>query len=174
VYVLEAVSELSSLVKEELHNYERPIGYLAFQNAEMNRDVKKRRKPFQPSDFYYYADQDLLNLPEPKYGAAAMELIRLEMFPSWALFTFTELKKRSDDANPPELLCLQCDDAIILAPDIGKESVTGMLIAGRTCSGQRRLMRSPCNRELTIELPLISGVFEATEDIELRIYSQGR
>lgn len=172
--MLEAVRELSGLMREELHNIERPIGYLAFQNAEMNRDAKKRRKAFQPSEFYYYANQELLNMPEPKYGAAAMELIRLELFPSWALFTFAELKKRADYANAPELLCLRCDDAIILAPDINKESVSGMLIAGKSCSGQRRVMSSPCGREVTVELPLISGVFEAIEDVELRVYGQSR
>lgn len=172
VYVLEAVGELNQLVKEELHNYERPIGYLAFQNAEMNRDSKKRRKPFEPNDFYYYADQNLLNMPEPRYGAAAMELIRQGLFPSWALFTYAELKKRADDAIAPEFLCLQCDDAIILAPNIDGAVVSGMLIADQSASEQERTMVSPCGRTVTILMPKVLGKFEAIEESELRILRQ--
>lgn len=172
MYVLEAIGELNKLTREELHNYERPIGYLAFQNAEMNRDSKKRRKPFEPNDFYYYADQELLNMPEPKYGAAAMELIKRGLFPSWALFTYTELKKRADDAIAPEFLCLQCEDAIILAPNIDGATVSGMLIADHSASEQTRSMTSPCGQTVTVAMPLIPGKFEAIEESELRILSR--
>lgn len=172
VYVLQSVSRLSKLLKEELHNIERPVSYLAFQNAEINRDRKRRRQPFKPSDFYYYADEALQNLPEPKFGAAAMELIKRELFPVWALFAYPELKKRANDALPPELLCYQCEDAIILAPDIDAGHVSGMLIAAKTASEQRRTMESPCGRQITVMMPQILGKFEAEEEAELRLLSQ--
>lgn len=158
--------------KTELHNIERPIAYLAFQNAEINRDSKKKRQPFKPEDFYFYSDPELMNLPEPKYGAAAMELIGRDLFPGWALFAYPELKKRANDALAPELLCYQCDDAMILAPDVDGGHVSGMLIAGKTASDATRTMESPCGRSITVRIPLIAGTFEAMEEAELRVVSQ--
>jgi hypothetical protein len=170
MYVLQAVRRLNKLQQEEAHVTERPIAYLAYQNAEINRDRKKRRKPFSPSDFYMYQDRDELPLPEARYGAAAMKLIEMDMFPGWALFTFKELKAKADQANPPEVLCLQCEDAIILAPSIEGQHVSGMLIAANTASRKRREMRSPCGNVLHVEMPEIKGKFEADEEVELRIY----
>lgn len=169
MYVIQSVSKLNRILKEELHNAERPISYLAFQNAEINRDKKRRRQPFKPSDFYYYADDELLNLPEPKFGAAAMELIKHEQFPSWALFVYPELKKRADNATPPEVLCYQCEDAMILAPDLTGNSVQGMLLARNTASTQRRTMHSPCGRSIVVVMPEILEKVEATEGVELRV-----
>lgn len=167
--MLLAVKELSRLQREELHNIERPIAYLAFQTAEINRDRKKRNKPFKPDDFYHYNDESLRNMPEPKYGAATLELIRLGLFPHWALFTFNELKKRANDALPPEVLCVQCNDAIILAPSIEDQTISGMLIAADTASGKLREMSTPDGRVVTVRMPVIQDKFYAEEDIELRV-----
>lgn len=135
----------------------------------MNRDSKKRRKPFKPDDFYFYANQDDLNLPDAKYGAAALALIRKEAFPNWALFVYADLKARANDALPPELLCFQCEDAILLAPDVDGNIASGMLIAASTASVGIREMVSPCGHKITARLPEISNKFEAFEDAELRI-----
>lgn len=167
--MLEAIATLTELNQEELHNLERPITYLAYQNAEMNRDSKKRRKAFTPDEFYFYEDQSQKNLPEPRYGAAALALIERELFPRWALFTFKDLKARAADAMPPEFLCLQCDDAIVLAPSIEGNVVTGMLIACRSASEQIRTMESPCGKRVVVKMPNISNRFEADENSELRL-----
>lgn len=135
----------------------------------MNRDSKKRRAAFKPEDFYFYANRDDLNLPDAKYGAAALALIRKGQFPSWALFVYRDLKARAEDALPPELLCFQCDDAILLAPDINGNIATGMLIAAESASTSVREMHSPCGHKITARLPEINGKFVANEDAELRI-----
>lgn len=171
MYVLDAIVALGEIKREELHDIERPIAYLAFQNAEINRDNKKRRKPFSPDDFYYYADLEKRNLPEPKYGAAAKELIQRGDFPGWALFVYGDLKLRADEACPPELLCFQCEDAIILAPSREGRVITGLLIAGETASGQRREMVSPCGKHIYVELPAIRGKFIADEEAEVLLLS---
>lgn len=167
--MIEAVINLNRLNREELHNQERPVAYLAFQNAEMNRDKNKRRRPFSPEEFYYYQDIAARDLPEPKYGAAARALIEKGMFPSWALFAYKDLSARADDALPPEFLCLQCDDAIILAPSLEGSVVLGMLIAAGTASNQVREMRSPCGKQFMIRLPEVSGKFVAEEEAEARL-----
>lgn len=169
LYVLEAVLSLNELGQEELHNTERPIAYLAYQNAEMNRDKKKRRRPFEPEEFYYYANKAQQNLPEPRYGAAAMELIERGLFPRWALFVFKDLSARAGDATPPEFLCLQCDDAIILAPSIDNFMINGMLIAADSASDQIRVLHSPCGKEVTARMPRIENKFEASEEVEIRL-----
>lgn len=144
---------------------------MAYQNAEINRDSKKRRKAFKVEEFYQYADKASLDLPEPKYGAAALALIERKLFPHWALFTYPDLKARASDALPPEVLCLQCEDAIILAPSIDGRTLTGMLIASRTASQQVRTIVSPCGKEVTVRMPVIAGKFEANEEVELQALS---
>lgn len=160
---------VQKLQQEELHNYERPISYLAFQNAEINRDRKKQRKPFKPNDFYFYENKELANLPEPKYGAAALTLIQNKKFPVWALFAYSDLKSRAGDAIAPELLCIQCEDAILLAPSIDEGIVTGMLIAKESASNTIRTMVSPCGLQVEVKIPTISNKYEAQEDVELNL-----
>lgn len=142
---------------------------MAWQNAEMNRDRKKQRKPFKIDDFYYYIDKESSNLPEPKYGAAALKLIEQKQFPTWALFVFNDLKARANDAIAPELLCLGCDDAIILAPDIDGKTINGMLIAMSSASKARRIVTSPCGLMIDVTIPEISGKVIATEDVDVQI-----
>jgi hypothetical protein len=168
-YVLSAVNKLNRLNREELHNFEKPITYLSYQTAEVNRDRKRCRKPFKPEDFYYYADQSALNLPEPKYGAAALALIEKGLFPHWALFAYKDLKVRAEDALPPEVLCLSCEDAIILAPSIDGHIVTGMLIAAHSASEEIREMTTPCGKIHEVRLPKIDGKFAADEEAEVRL-----
>lgn len=171
-YVLEAIVELNKQEREFLHNIERPIAYLAFQNAEVNRDSKKRKRPFSPDEFYFYADPEKQDLPEPKFGAAAQALIEMGQFPTWALFVYPDLKKRAADALPPEILCFQCEDAIVLAPSLEGRRIEGMLIASESASKQRRAMRSPCGKEVVVELPAVNGKFAANEEAELTLLAQ--
>jgi hypothetical protein len=160
---------MSKLEQEQLHNYERPISLLTYQNAEINRDRKKNRTPHKIEDFFFYSNKELENLPEPKYGAAAIALIEKRKFPSWALFVYKDLKERAGDALAPELLCVECEDAIILAPSIEEMSIKGMLIASESASGQTRTMASPCGLVVEISIPILSNKYEAIEDIELRL-----
>jgi hypothetical protein len=157
------------LQQEELHNYERPISLLAHQNVEINRDRKKHPTPSRLEDFYFYANKELSNLPSPRYGAAAMELIKRRAFPSWGLFVYKDLKERAGDALPPELLCLQCDDLIILAPDIRGTSVRGMLIGLESASRTTRTLRSPCGIEVDVLVPELQGKTVAIEDEEIQL-----
>lgn len=160
---------LDKLRRQELHDMERPVAYLAYQNAEINRDKNKRRKPFSPDEFYYYASLEDRDLPEPRYGAAAKALMEREMFPTWALFVYKDLMTRAADALPPEVLCLMCDDVIVLAPSAEDGHVAGMMIAARTASQQVRELKSPCGQFTTVRLPNIEDKFVAIEDAQLRI-----
>lgn len=135
----------------------------------MNRDRKKQRKPYALQDFYFYDNKELANLPEPRYGAAALALISKKLYPAWALFVYKDLKDRAKDALPPEILCLQCEDAILLAPSIEGGCIKGMLIAAASASDQRRTMTSPCGLIIETTIPTIASKYEATEDRELQL-----
>lgn len=167
MYVLDAIIELNESRQQELHDYERPIAYLAFQNAEINRDTKKRRKAYSPDDFYYYSKQESERLPGAKYGAAALELIRRELYPRWALFVYGSLKVNAENAVQPEILCLQCEDALLLAPQIDGRTITGMLVAQRSSSDQVREMRTESGESFRVKMPYVASRFEAVEDAEL-------
>lgn len=168
-YVLEAIQSLAEIRREELHDYERPVAYLAYQHAETNRDTKKRRKPFSPDEFYFYANPEDRDLPEPKFGAAAKVLIERELFPPWALFVYKDLVARAGDALPPEVLCLTCDDVIVLAPSAEDGYVHGMMIAKRSASNQVRELQSPCGQVVTVRMPQLAGEYVAEEELQLRI-----
>lgn len=135
----------------------------------MNRDKKKRNQPFKLTDFYFYDDVSLQNLPEPKYGAAAMKLVEMGEFPGWALFTFKDLKARASDALAPEVLCYQCEDAIVLAPSIDGHEMAGMLIAMMSASDQIREMKAPDGRLVTVHLPVVNDKYVADEEAICRV-----
>lgn len=160
---------LGKLRREELHDYERPLSYLIYQTAEINRDSKKRRKPFSPDEFYFYANPEDRDLPEPRFGAAAKALIEREIFPPWALFVYRDLVARAGDALPPEVLCLMCDDVIVLAPSAEDGYVHGMMIAAKSASNQVRELQSPCGQVVTVRMPQLAGEYVADEESQLRI-----
>ena len=70
---------------------------------------------------------------------------------------------------PPEVLCLQAEDVIMLAPDISATTVKGLLIAMETASNTTTKMVSPCGITAYVKVPQISNKYEAIEDAELEI-----
>jgi hypothetical protein len=156
------------LERERLHNEERSTAYISLQIAEYTRDRKARRKPYSLDEFYFFKDPEDMNLPEPRFGAAAMALAERNLLPIWSLFAFAELKRRAGDTRPPDLLCLICDDALILAPKVDGEKVDGMLIALKSASNEIREMRTPDGDTILIRLPPITDKVVAIEEPELR------
>jgi hypothetical protein len=171
-YVLEAVRAASRSRRTELHENERPISYLLSQNAEVNRDTKKRKKPYSMDDFYLYQDpEDADRGPNGRYGAAAMELIKQSLMPHWALFVYKDLKSRATEANPPELLAFMHPSAIVLAPSVADNQCSGMLIATEEASGKTLTMESPCGKTVRIQIPQINNKVYAEEDCVLTAFT---
>jgi hypothetical protein len=145
---------------------------LAAQQAEMNRDAKKRRKPFDLNDFYLYVDSNTSDMPDGIYGAAAKRLIELGKYPSWALFVYNDLKVNAKNCKAPsdDDLVLMNDTAVILAPKVIDGTCHGMLLALRDASN-RILEFSDITGENTmiLRMPSIEGQVTANEDAQLRI-----
>jgi hypothetical protein len=168
-YVISATSNLSKLRGRELHEYERPIAVLAVQQAEMNRDRKKRKKPFELDEFCLYNFENKKDTINPIYGAAALELIKIKEFPIWALFIYKELSERAAESAPPDVLCYKCDQAIILAPTIEENICRGMLIATELAGSRILTMQSPCGKELRVRMPPAKAKVIAEENCYLDI-----
>lgn len=164
-YVIDAVNAAMRMRRAELHELERPISLLISQNAEINRDSKRRRKPYLMDDFYLYADaEDTGKTPNGRYGAAALELISRSLFPSWALFVYKDLKTQAENAVAPDLLAFIHVHAIVLAPVISDNQCTGMLIALEEASGKTLTMDSPCGKRIRIQVPELNDKVYAEED----------
>lgn len=162
----------SASVKSEqefLHNMERPIAIISSMMANQTRDPKKKREPFTASDFYVYASDEIRNIPDAVYSAAARKLIDIGEYPSWALFAYKDLSQRAGESAPPEILSYACDDAIILAPSVHSGTCQGMLIATESASEKIREMRSPCGRVLKLVMPKINSKIVAIEDVALAV-----
>ena len=153
----------------ELHEYERPITILAVQQAEINRDKKKKKKPFEMEDFYLYSNQEDKDSIDSIYGAAAVELIKSRNFPSWALFVYKELLEKAAESVAPTVLCYQCDHAILLAPQIEDATCRGMLIAVEAARYQTLEMHSPCGKSIRLRMPDIRSKVIAEENCYLDI-----
>lgn len=144
---------------------------LAAQQAEMNRDKKRRRKPYDLSDFYIYVNQQENDLPDGIYGACAKRLIELNRYPSWALFVYNDLKVNAKDCKAPEdsHIVLLSDDAIILAPRIQDNTCMGMLIALHGASNKIIDFNDLDGNQFKILVPELKGQVVADEDAELKI-----
>lgn len=144
---------------------------LAAQQAELNRDKKKRKKPFTMEDFCMYDFEEKKDAVDPVYGAAAKKLIENQQFPVWALFVYKELSERADETSPPNILCYQSEEAIILAPELDGNTCKGMLIAMESASLKVLEMNSPCGSAIRAKMPEIKAKLIAEENHYLNILS---
>lgn len=135
--------------------------------AEMNRDKKKRKKPFSLDEFYLYGEDANKDKIDPIYGASAVELIKIQAFPHWALFVYKELMERAEEGKPAEILSYEHEDAIIIAPTIDGTTCKGMLIAKEKASSRVLEMRSPCGSIVRIKMPAINAKVIAEENCYL-------
>jgi hypothetical protein len=167
--VLNAVRASEELHRRQLHEYELPVALMMLQTAEMNRDRKKNKKPFTLESFCFYKDPEETNSPAARYGAAAVALLDMGLFPAWALFVYKDLKTNAENAMPPEPLALVGDFVVILAPSVDEGQCTGMLIASMEASDKVVEVFSPCGKSLTVRVPKFEGSVFALEDASLPI-----
>lgn len=147
---------------------------LAWQQAEMNRDRKKHKKPYEVSDFYCYKIEDNHDTIDAIYSSAASQLIAIGKFPRWGLFIYKELMKNIGKAKAPDVLAYVHESAIILAPKIMNDSCKGLLIATegvsfRTLSFDIIRNDQNSNEQIRVRMPKIDGKVVAIENCVLDI-----
>jgi len=113
-----------------------------------------------------YGSADDANKPSARYGAAAMALIDMGLFPCWALFVYKDLSSHSQVAAPDPLALIH-ENAIILAPVFDGSMIRGMLICKEAASNKRLQMRNEHGVEWFVDMPNIKSKVIAQEDIQL-------
>lgn len=104
---------------------------------DMQRDRKKRPKPFTAADFYCWRPAgDAQTGEPPAAGSAMLELARLDLFPTFALGPwFDDLKTAGTDQPLPPRLAWWSEEIILLAPTRTPDGWSGYLIAMGEASG---------------------------------------
>jgi len=167
-YVIDAYQNGSRQRQSYLHQLEAPVSLLSALFANSNRDAKKQKVPHKMEDFFLYQPVDDRNTPTGVYGAAAMELIEQQLFPRWAYCFYKDLKN-SSTGNPPNLLGLIHEKAIILGPEITENSVKGMLIMEDVVSEQTIEMESTLGGIIKVTMPKATIRYSAKEGVEVPI-----
>jgi hypothetical protein len=121
------------------------------------------------NQFFCYPDIDQQDSIDADYGCAAQKLIEMGIFPRWALFIYKDLMKNATSGKAPNVLCYQCEDAIILAPRVRDATCHGMLIAQESASSRVLTMTTPDGDALRIRMPQIRNKIVATENCALDI-----
>ena len=160
-----------SSVRNSHHMQEQPVALLSSIFANANRDPKKKKDPYKIEDFYLFQQLEDRNIPSSAFGAAAMELVKRNLFPNWALFSYKDLKA-SANGQPPSVLAYICDSALILAPVITGQSVSGMVIAQEASYGKNLLMESPCGKTIKVAMPIYNSKFYAEENVSMPLVSR--
>lgn len=153
----------------EMHMRELPIAHSMALTANLNRDTKKRSKPYTTQEFCMFTPPELKNTARSRYANAAMALIRAGQFPSWALFCYKDLTANANDNPAPDILCFQSHDAILLAPEIDGSGFEGLLIALESASAQIREMRAPDGSTIKVEIPVITTKVIARDQVHLQL-----
>lgn len=164
---MDAVANGARQRRRALHDEERPIALLSSITLNSNRDPKKS-KPINYESLCFYQDTAQQNLPDSRYGSAAMQLIEQREFPAWALFVYKDLQKVNSSIVPARL-ALRHPEALILAPTIENGVVTGMVIAQESVSKQWIEMTDDDGVKFLVLMPPVGTKNVALEDVEMPI-----
>ena len=168
-YVINSISAGMKEHRKRLHEMERPIALGTSVLANLHRDVKNRKTPYDISDFSVYASKDDLDLPAGSYGAAALKLVKGGRMPSWALFCFKELTANARKNYVPTIAAFVCEDAMLLHPKLTPGGWKGMLIAMESASDSTRIMYDDTGAPISLLVPEIPTKVVAVEDVVLSL-----
>jgi hypothetical protein len=131
--------------------------------VELQRNTKKRTKPYQPADFYCWGGSGTSEPPEA--GAAMLELMRRNLFPQFALGEwFDDLKNAAGDTPAPAILAWWSDEAILLAPRrLGPDQWGGYLIAMAESAGMTQTFTNEHGDSALLTVPPTVGTVGAVE-----------
>ena len=168
-YVLECVDKGTQHRKKRLHEEEIPIAIQSSLMANLQRDPKSRRTPYDASDFFAFASKEDLKLPSGAYGAAAVKLVKDKRMPPWALFCFKELNSSARKDYVPAIAGFVCEDAVLLHPKLTPDGWKGLLIARESASFGSRLMYDDKGAPIMLLMPEIPTKVIAKEDVTLSL-----
>ena len=129
----------------------------------------KKGKTFEAKDFCFFRPREEEDLPNGRFGAAAIKLIEKGLFPSWALFCYSELSQGATEGYEPSQLAWISDDAILLHPVSSKSDrgIQGMLIAREAAGGKTLEFTSEKGETIMLTVPPIKTKIVAEENATL-------
>lgn len=152
-----------------MHLEESPTALQTSVIANTNRDPKKKKDAYKIDDFYIFQMKEDMQIPMARFGAAAMELVKLKELPPWALFVFKDLQAAAE-GSPPVVLSVACSDAIILGPILANGRVKGMIVCLESAYGQRREMTSRCGLTAVVDIPNYKGKVYADDEFSATLH----
>lgn len=133
--------------------------------ANLNRDSKKQRKPYEVFDFCFFHDVEA-NRPAALAAAAYMRLVTDKLMPPWALFCFTDFKWADPSPREAGQVAIIGDGWVLLAPQPIDNGFTGLLLAEHRAAGQEA-EGIYLGERVTVRLPQFEDFVLAREGVEL-------
>ena len=152
---------------KENHLREAPVAQLSAITLNINRDPKKKIKPYNYKELCFYKNPDDRELPSTYYGSAAVELVRIGKMPSWALFCFPKLKEAASASYVPDTCAFISENAILLHPIKEGTGYKGMLIAREAASERKIVMESEKGERVELSIPPVRTKIIAEEGVTL-------
>jgi len=140
--------------------------------ANLNRDQKKRKKPYALSDFTFFAALEEQAQAPAAAGAAMLQLIRDNEFPSFGLFIYSQLREAGQGVDVPKRVALRAENCIVLAPYRKSQTQwAGLLICEAPAMGHIQDFRDDAGVIWRLRVPVIgdAGGVLAAEDSVLPI-----
>lgn len=153
----------------ELHALERPQAQVS--QLVYNTNISKKNKALALDKFYMYQPTENKNIAASRFANAAQALIKAGKFPSWALFCYKDLVAQANDLTPPDVLCYQSESAIILAPEVDQNHVTGLLIVLEEADESIQTMHSNTGHTIKVRMPHVHTKVVAQDDVRLELVS---
>lgn len=153
--------------QEELYQYELPIAQQTSLVANQQRDVKRKREPYNLNDFSFFKPVVSGDNPSSHYGSAALSMVKSGTFPSWALFCFKELSSMADPTYIPGVAGFVSEDAVLLHPTKTESGYQGFLIARESAGNQLRDFDDGKGNIVSLRVPPVHTKVIAEEDVTL-------
>lgn len=144
---------------------ELPTAQLTAMHANLNRDTKKQRKPYNALDFCLFVDREQYK-PEALAAAAYMRLIEDKVLPPWALFCIADFKHAKPAARSAEEVAIIHESFILLAPVEIEGGLTGLMLAEGAISNSTIEVTFE-GQPWEVRIPRLDGFTVATSNIEL-------
>lgn len=131
--MLHAWRELQRIRRDTAALAELPVAALQALTANINRDTKRRTKPFTPQDFAIFRQPDPAESPLPPNVAAVALALRAERLDSPILLAAWDkvLSSATETGALPTIRALHTDDKLvwIVCPDWEGRNIRGGLVA---------------------------------------------
>ena len=117
--------------KDQIALLEYPIAQLSTLTANINRDTKRQKKPFDLHDFLLFTEKTDINAIRPEAGAAALTLRATgKQLPSVLIAVWPDIVRAAQQCTkPPEIRALisECRSVALIAPIREHDSWRGLL-----------------------------------------------